>query len=120
MEGHEAAGVPIAALDVHIGERQMECIQPTDVELCKVRILSDAGGQGAKMKIATWNIDILGYIQGRCSFMDDPERMNIVRHNLKLSYSITEIKRTEDATSAENNDEHATKMIELAPNAAKC
>ena len=52
MEGYESAGFPTAALDVHIREHQMDYIQPTDVNLCKGRIISDAGGQNEKLKVA--------------------------------------------------------------------
>ena len=51
MEGYEAAGFPTAALDIHIGERQMEYTQPTDVDLRKGPIIADAGGQGAKWRL---------------------------------------------------------------------
>ena len=51
VEGYEAAGFPTAALDIHIGERQMEYTQPTDVDLRKGPILADAGGQGAKWRL---------------------------------------------------------------------
>ena len=78
MEGDETAGFPNSALDVHIRECQMECIQPTDVDIHKCRILADAGGQGAKLTVEIQNIDSLGYIQGRCGFLNDMEILNRV------------------------------------------
>ena len=43
----------------------MECIQPTYVDLRKLRILDDAGVQGEKLKVVMRKLDSLGYIQGR-------------------------------------------------------
>ena len=62
MEGYKAAGGPTTELDVHIGEHNMECIQPTDVDLRKVRILANSGGQGTKLKVDMREIYSLGYI----------------------------------------------------------
>ena len=78
MEGDETSGCPTAALDAHIRERQVECIQPTDVDIHKCRILADAGGQGAKLTVDIQNLDSLGYIQGRCGFLNDLEILNMV------------------------------------------
>ena len=72
MEGDEASGSPTDALDVHIGERHMKCIQPTDVDPCNGRIFADTGGKGTKLKVVMQNIYSLGYIQGVCYFMNDP------------------------------------------------
>ena len=106
-----------AALDVHIGDRQMKCIQPIDVDLRKVRILDDAEGQGAKLKDTIQRIDILGYIQGLYGLMTDPEISNRVRNNLQLDDYISETKLIKYAASFEKKDEHATNMIYLAPKA---
>ena len=113
IEENESSGGPTAALDVHIGELQMEFIQPIDVYLCNGLILSDSGYQGAKLKLVMRELDSLVYIQGCCRFLNDPERMNIVRRHLEVSDSNTEIKLVEDTASAEKKDEHVIKMIEL-------
>ena len=63
------------------------------------------------------NIDRLGYIQVCCSFLTNLDRMNIVRRNIYLDDSISEIKRIKDDASVEKKDEYATNMIELAPKA---
>ena len=93
----------------------MECIQPTGVDLRKHWILSDAGSQGKKLKFVMRKLDSLGYIQGRCGFLTDPDKINRVRHHLDIDDSISEVKRIKDAVSSENKDENATKMIELVP-----
>ena len=72
MEVDESAGGPNTALDVHIVDFHMDCIQLTDVHLCKIRILVNAGCQGAKLKVVIMNIYSLGYIQGCCGFINDP------------------------------------------------
>ena len=119
IKREESDGRPTVALDVNIGERQMECIQPTNVEILKGRIISNSGGQSEKPKVAMWKLDSLGYIQERCSFLTDTERINRVSHNLELADTIAEIKQIKDAASAEKKDDHETKMIELAPNPEK-
>ena len=53
-----------------------------------------------------WNLDSLGYIQGRCGLLTDTERMNRVRHHLELADTIAEIKHIEDAASAYKKDDH--------------
>ena len=78
MEGDKTAGCPNSALDVHIRECQMECIQPTDVDIQKCRILANARDQGAKLTVEIQNIDSLGYIQGCCGFLNDLEIFNRV------------------------------------------
>ena len=93
----------------------MECIQPTDVDLRKVRILSDDEGQGKKLKVAIQNLDSLGYIQGPWGFLTDTEIMNIVRYHLELSDSIAESKSIKDAASDEKKDDHETNITEIAP-----
>ena len=97
MEGDKAAGVPTDAIDVHIGELQMECIQPTNVDIRKRQILADAGVQGEKMKVVMRKLDSLGYIQGRCSFLTDTDRIIRVRHHLELADPISEVKWIKDA-----------------------
>ena len=64
VEGDEGVRGPTPVLDVHISKRQMECILPTDDDLRKVRILADAGGQGAILNIAKRKLDSLRYIRG--------------------------------------------------------
>ena len=93
MEVDEVVGGPTPALDIHISERQMECIRPTDDDLRKCRILADAVGQGAILKIAKRELDSLGYIRGNCGFLTDPGRMTRVENILLLVASISEIKR---------------------------
>ena len=44
MYGYELDRGPTAALDVHIRELHMECIQPTVVDLRKGQIIANAGG----------------------------------------------------------------------------
>ena len=117
VEGDEAAGGPTDAIDDHIGEREMEWIQPTDVDLRKCRIIDNAGVQGSKLKVVMWKLDSLGYTQGHCSFMTDTDIINKVRHHIELDYSIDEVKWIKDAASYNNKDEHTTKMIELVPKA---
>ena len=73
MQGDESSVDPTDALDVHILERQMECIQLTYVDLCKGRILDNAGGQGKQLRVVMQKLDSLGYIQGCCGFLTDPE-----------------------------------------------
>ena len=85
VEGDEVVGGPTLALDIHISKRQMECIQPTDDELRKDRIIANAGGEGAIPKIAKWKLDRLGYIRGHCGFLTDPIRNTIVE-NMLLCY----------------------------------
>ena len=51
MERDEGVGGPMPALDIHISERQMECNRPNNDELHKGRILADAGGEEAILKI---------------------------------------------------------------------
>ena len=112
-EGDEADRGPTAALDVHIGERHMECIKPTDVDLRKGWIIVNAVGQGAKMKVVMRMLDSLGYIQGSCGFLTDTENMNRVRHHLEIADYIAEIKRIEDDASPKKKDENVTNMIDL-------
>ena len=92
VEGDEEVRDPKPALDIHISKRQMECIRPTDDDLRKFRILADAGGQGAILKIAKRKLDRLGYIRGHRSFLTDPDRMTRVENMLRLVTSIYEIK----------------------------
>ena len=117
IEEYDAARGTTAALDINIGDHLMECIQQTDVDLCTVRIISDAGGLDKKLKVVMRNLYRLEYIQGSCGLLTYSERSNIVRHHLELAYSITEIKQIKDAASGEKKDEYATKMIELTPKA---
>ena len=119
VERDEGVGGPTPALDIHISERQMECIRLTDDDLRKGRILADAGGKGTILKIVKWKLDSLGYIQGHCGLLNDPGRRTIVDNILRLVASISEIKQIEDTASAERKYKHATKMKELAPTAAK-
>ena len=61
----------------------MECIQPTDDDLRKGRILADDGGQGAILKIAKQKIDSLGYIWGNYGLLTDTDRMTGVENMLR-------------------------------------
>ena len=117
VDGDEANGGPTYEIDIHIGYRQMDCIQPTDVDLRKCQIIDDSGVQGAKLKVVMRKLDSLGYIQGRCVFLTDPDIINKVRHHLDLDDSISEVKFIKDAASSENKDQHATKMIEIVTKA---
>ena len=49
--------------------------------------------------------------------LTDPVVMKILENIFRLVASISEIKRTEDAASAERKDKHATNMKELVPTA---
>ena len=119
VEGDKIFGGPTPALDIHVSKRQMECIRPTNDNPLKCWILADAGGQGAILKIAKQKLDSLGFIRGLFGFLTDLGRMTIEENMLRLVYSISEIKWIEDAASVERRDNHATKMKEIAPTAAK-
>ena len=57
-------------------ERKMECIVPPEDYLYRVRIISNAGGEGSILKISVWNIDMLGYIKGHFSIITYQERIS--------------------------------------------
>ena len=82
MEGYEGVRGPTLALVIHISKRQMECIQPADDDLHKGRVLANAGGQGAILKIANMKLDSLGYIRGHCGLLTDPDRMTRLENTL--------------------------------------
>ena len=97
MVGDEADGDTTFVLDFHIRERQMGCIQSTNVDLRKGQIFVDTRGEGAKMNVAMQKLDSLGYIQGCCGFWTDLYIMNRVRHHLETSYYNAEVKSIKDA-----------------------
>ena len=70
--GHKKLSGTEFGLDISIGKRQMECIQTTNADRRKGRILADAGGKGAIPKISERKIDSLGYIHGHCILITDP------------------------------------------------
>ena len=117
VEGYEGFGGPTPALDIHISKCQMECIQLTNDDLRKGRIIANAGGEGAIPKIENWKLDSLGYIQGHCGLLTEPGRMTRVENMIRLVASIYEIKRIKDAALDKSKDKHATKMKDLATNA---
>ena len=110
---------PNPALDLAIGHRQMECIAPTGTELTRSRIIADAGGEGAILKISARKLDTLGYIQGHCGHMTNPERMKRVRDHLALSSSVAAIQRAEQERAGKKREEDNQKLDDTAPAAAR-
>ena len=82
VEGDEGVRGPTPALDIHISKHQMECIWLTDDDLRKGRIIVDAGGQGAILRIAKQKLDSLVCIRGHCGLLNDLDRMTIVENML--------------------------------------
>lgn len=109
---------PTEALGLMIGDRQMECINPSEDDLRKGRLIADAGGQGATMKIAKRKLDSLAYVRGRCGNMLHPDRMKRVRNQLKLAESMASIHRMEAEEAATKKQHEEGELRKLAPEAA--
>ena len=69
------------------------------------RIIADAGGEGAVLKISARKLDALGYTQGHCGHMTHPERMKKVRDHLALSSSVAAIQRFEQERAGKKREE---------------
>lgn len=94
-------------------------LQLQSAELTRSRIIADAGGEGAILKISARKLDTLGYIQGRCGHMTDPERMKRVRDHLALSSSVAAIQRAEQERAGKKREEDNQKLDDTAPAAAR-
>ena len=69
--GHKQVSGKTLGINISIQKRQMECIQLTNVNLRKVRILAGSGVEGEILNILWRKLDSLGYIKFRWSLLTD-------------------------------------------------
>ena len=87
-------------LDLSLGKRQMECIQPSEHELKRGHIIRDAVGDGAALKVARRKLNTIGNMHGHCVVLNCAENLKRMHDDLQLMDAIAEIFRGDAAASS--------------------
>ena len=110
---------PAGGLDIHLYDDSLNCIQPSEIELCRGAIMKDALGIQADRRCAQRKLNNVGYLAGHCAHVNSEENMETMRHNLMFVSTQAEINRKEAADKATKRKEVAGALEEKAPDAAK-
>ena len=94
---------PSGFLDCEIKDDQREVLDPSSHDLTHGQIMKQAGGKGARLKVAKRKLDNLGYVKSFCGVMNSDERMNRMKNNFELAASLAEIDRMDQAEKADEN-----------------
>ena len=105
-------------LDLSLGKRQMECIQPSEHELKRGHIIRDAVGDGAALKVARRKLNTIGNMHGHCAVLNGAENLKRMRDDLQLTDAIAEISRGDAAANAVKKAEEEGNLIDGAAAAA--
>ena len=106
-------------LDLAIGDRQFECISPSERDLRYGQIMKDATGEGVTKKIAKRKLNNLGFAHGHCCIVNSDENMKRMKQDLQLADSIAEIKRLETFNASQKKEELQESTRLKAPAAVK-
>ena len=106
-------------LDISVGRRQMECIQPTAQELTRGQIIKDAVGDGAKLKVARRKLNSIGNMHGHCAILNSDRNLKCMRDDLQLTDAIAEISRGDAMANAARKEEEESNLLSTAGIATK-
>ena len=101
-----ASTSPSMYLAIDVDATQASLLNPCMMDLNQRAIISCAGGDGARLKLAKRRLDNLGFYSSDCGIQNDPGRLDRLKNQLELSASLAEIKNM-----AMLEDENATEMI---------
>lgn len=69
-------------LDVALYDNSLECIQPTESDLCRVAVIRDSFGNRAAHKCAKRKLTALGTAVGHCGVVNSEETTERTREQL--------------------------------------
>ena len=87
-------------IELSLGKRQMECIQPTKHKLKRGHIIRDAVGDGAALKVVRRNLNTTSNMHGHCAVLNETDSLKHMRNDMQLTDEISEICRGDAEASA--------------------
>ena len=84
----------------------MECVQPTEEELCGGAILRDTFGNGTVRKYAKRKLNNLRAIVGQLDVVNSAENMEIMRRSLQFASAMAQINHEEVVEKAKKVEEN--------------
>lgn len=111
------SSVPSAYLDIEMSDTQRSLLKPSPMDFTMRNIMRDAGGDGAKHKLAKRKLGMYGGIKSQSGFANDPKRLKSMENAVQLSESLAEISRFEQAAKAKKKNDLHKELVELAPGA---
>ena len=72
-------------IELSLGKRQMECIQPTKHKLKRGHIIWDAVGDGAALKVARGVLNNIRNMHRHCDMLNGAENLKRMRDDLQLT-----------------------------------
>ena len=111
---------PSAALNVEITATQQAILNPTQQDLTMRMLMLDAGGDGAKKKLAKRKLDVLGVtVKAHSCIANDPARTKRLKSALSLAASLAEIARVKASERDSKKSESTKALISAAPAAVE-
>jgi len=105
---------PSEYLDVEMKDIQKAILTPSAYDLAASRVLENAGGKGARMKIAERRLNATGEVQSYCCLTNTDERLRRLENASILECSLAEISRLDQAEKQKKaeaeNEEHEKKL----------
>jgi hypothetical protein len=96
-------------------EEQAAILAPTMLDLSVQSILKDAGGAGAKKKLAQRKLNNAGAITNHCGLQNHPGRVKKLLAAAQLAASLAEISALTKATKEQGKCKADTELMDLAP-----
>ncbi len=109
---------PSTGLNLELSHDNLECIQPTESEICRGAIMRDAFGERAACKCLQRKLNNLAVIVGRSIVINNNVNMLRMREQLEFANSMAKIKRREDELKKLKEKESLKLHNEKAPIAA--
>ena len=78
-------------IELFLGKRQMECIQPTKHKLKRGHIIRDAVGDGAELKVVRRKLNTIGNMHGHFSVLNSADNLKRIRDDLQITDAISDI-----------------------------
>ena len=72
-------------IELSLGKRQMECIQPTKHKLKRGHIIWGAVGDGAALKVARGVLNTIRNMHRHCAMLNGAENLKRMRDDLQLT-----------------------------------
>ena len=112
-----APSKPSEYLNVEMTAEQQSILEPTQLDLAASRVLENASGRGAKMKVAERRLNATGEVQNFSSLTNSDERLRRLENAKILECSLAEISRLEQAEkekkAEEEKEEYESKYGDL-------
>ena len=89
----------------------MEYIQPSNHKLKRGNIIRDAVGDGAELKVARRNLNIIRNMHGHCAILNGADNLKHMCDDLQLTDSSADIFCDDAEASADNREEEEGGVI---------